>query len=70
MRTPTCVALTALFSLSCLISSPTAAGDKPREALFAEIVPPRWDAMRVGMDILADGKPMWTLFVPPPPPRN
>ena len=56
------VAVAGLLSLGCVASAQAPAGEKPRDALAAEIVPPHWDTMRVGMDILTDGKPMRTLY--------
>jgi hypothetical protein len=47
----------AVFALGLWVATATAAGDKS-SPLPAELMPPRWDGMRVSMDILADGKPM------------
>lgn len=55
------IAGSAALVLSLCVVTATGGDDKTSPGLPTEIMPPRWDGMRVGMEIFADGKPMRTI---------
>jgi hypothetical protein len=60
-RVTTFLAGGALLTAALFITTARGADEKQTPALPAEIMPPRWDGMRVGLEILVDGKPMRTI---------
>lgn len=60
-RTITALAGVVVLALGMLVAATTRADDKKPHTLPAEIMPPRWDGMRVSLEILIDGKPLRTV---------